>query len=47
MLNGKVPEKNRFKHKIEQAKKDRVKANQNYKLCLGKISFYPKNKTLC
>ena len=47
VLRGKIPEKNRFKHEIEQAKKDRIKANQNYNKCQATMSFYPNKTTFC
>jgi len=47
VLHGKIPEKNRFKQEIEQAKKDRIKANQNYNKCQATMGFYPNKTTFC
>jgi len=47
VIAGKMPDKNRYKYEIEQAKKNRIKANQNYNMCFGKMSFNTENKTFC
>jgi uridine kinase len=47
VIDGKIPDKNRYKHEIEEAKKNRLKANQNYTMCYGKMSFNTENKTFC
>lgn len=37
VLNGKIPDKNRFKDQIEEAKAKRLKYNQNFNLCYSDI----------